>query len=180
MNELALAIRVLLALVFLTAALGKIRHRLAFQGVVANYRLMPAIAVPAFALVLPLVEAAVAGALLFAPPYWPEASAAILLMLFAAAMAINIWRGRRHIDCGCFQSALKQTLSWTLVARNAGLALLLAVPLAVPEGALPESGAVEALLISTVLFVLLQSMNILWSVVPTWRLRGALPAGVKK
>jgi uncharacterized membrane protein YphA (DoxX/SURF4 family) len=180
MNEIALAIRLLLALVFLTAALGKIRHRLAFQGVVANYRLLPEIAVPAFALLLPLVEAAVAGALLFAPPPWPEASAAILLMLFAAAMAINIWRGRRHIDCGCFQSALKQTLSWTLVARNAGLALLLVVPAAVPEGVLPESGAVEALLISTVLFVLLQSMNILWSVVPAWRLHGALPIGAKK
>ena len=180
MNEIALAIRVLLALVFLTAALGKIRHRTAFQGVVANYRLMPEIVVPAFALLLPFVEAAVAGALLFAPPSWPEVTAAILLMLFAAAMAINIWRGRRHIDCGCFQSALKQTLSWTLVARNAGLTLLLAVPAAVPEGALPESGAVEALLIGTVLFVFLQSMNILWSVVPAWRRRDALPTGAKK
>src|ERR1700692_3468547 len=104
MNEIALAIRVLLALVFLTAALGKVRHRLAFQGVVANYRLMPEFAVPAFALLLPLVEAAVAGGLLVASPSWPEVSAAILLMLFAAAMGINIWRGRRHIDCGCFQS----------------------------------------------------------------------------
>jgi uncharacterized membrane protein YphA (DoxX/SURF4 family) len=180
MNEIALAIRLLLALVFLTAAFGKIRHRLAFQGVVVNYRLLPEIAVPAFALLLPLVEAAVAGALLFAPPFWPEVSAAILLVVFAAAMAINIWRGRRHIDCGCFQSALKQTLSWILVARNAGLALLLAVPAAVSEGALPESGAVESLLISSVLFVLLQSMNILWSVVPAWRLRDALPTGAKK
>lgn len=180
MNEIALAIRVLLALVFLSAALGKIRHRLAFQGVVANYRLVPEIAVPAFALLLPLVEATVAGALLFAPPAWPEVSAALLLMLFAAAMAINILRGRRHIDCGCFHSALKQTLRWTLVARNAGLALLLAVPAAMPEGALPESGAIEALLMSTVLFVLLQSMNILWSVVPAWRLRSALPTGAKK
>jgi hypothetical protein len=180
MNEIALAIRVLVALVFMTAALGKVRHHLAFLGVVANYRLMPEIAVSAFSLLLPAVEAAVAAALLFAPSPWPEGSGAILLILFAAAMAINIWRGRRHIDCGCFQSALKQTLSWTLVARNAGLALLLAVPAAVPEGALPESGAVEALLIGTVLFVLLQSMNILWSVVPAWRLRGALATGAKK
>jgi uncharacterized membrane protein YphA (DoxX/SURF4 family) len=180
MNEIALAIRVLLALVFLTAALGKVRHRLAFQGVVANYRLIPDFAVPAFALLLPLVEAAVAGGLLVASPSWPEVSAAILLMLFAAAMGINIWRGRRHIDCGCFQSALKQTLSWTLVARNTGLALLLALPAAVPEGALPESGAAEALLTGTVLFVLLQSMNILWSVVPAWRLRAAIATGDRK
>jgi hypothetical protein len=143
---------------------------------------MPEFAVPAFALLLPLVEAAVAAALLFAPPSWPEMSAALLLIVFAAAMAINILRGRRHIDCGCFQSALKQTLSWTLVARNAGLALLLAVPAAMPEAAVPESGAaeVEALLIGTVLFVLLQTMNILWSVVPAWRLRGALATGERK
>jgi hypothetical protein len=180
MNEIALAIRVLVALVFLTAALGKVRHRLAFQGVVANYRLMPQIAVPAFALLLPPVEAAVAAALLFAPSSWPEESAAILLVLFAAAMAVNIWRGRRHIDCGCFQSALKQTLSWTLVARNAGLALLLAVPAAVPEGALQDSGTAEALLMGTVLFVLLQSMNILWSVVPAWRLHRAVTTGAEK
>ena len=180
MNEIALAIRVLVALVFLAAALGKVRHHLAFQGVVANYRLMPETAVPAFALLLPPVEAAVAAALLFAPSFWPELSGALLLILFAAAMAINIWRGRRHIDCGCFQSALKQTLSWTLVARNVGLALLLAVPAAVPEGALPEWGAAEALLMGTVLFVLLQTMNILWSVVPAWRLRSAVTTGAEK
>ena len=41
-----------------------------------------------------------------------------LLALFAAAMAINIRRGRDHIDCGCGQSFLRQTLSWMLVARN--------------------------------------------------------------
>ncbi len=179
MNEIALAIRVLVALVFLTAALGKIRHRLAFQGVVLNYRLIPEIAVPVSALLLPLVEAAIAAALLFAPPAWPEVSAAMLLVLFAAAMAINIGRGRRSIDCGCFQSAFKQTLSLTLVARNVGLAVLLALPAALPEGRLPGSAAVEALSMGTVLFVLLQTMNILWSVVPAWRLRGALTGDEK-
>jgi Methylamine utilisation protein MauE len=180
LNEIAFAIRVLVALVFLTAALGKIRHRLAFQGVVANYRLMPQIAVPAIALLLPPVEVTVAAALLFAPSFWPEACAAILLILFAAAMAINIWRGRRHIDCGCFQSALKQTLSWTLVARNAALALLLAVPAAIAGSALPALDAAEALLMGTVLFVLLQSLNILWSVVPAWRLPRAVTTGAEK
>ena len=171
MNELALSIRVLTALVFLSAALGKVRHRLAFQGVVTNYRLLPSIAVPGFAWLLPLLEAAAAVALLFAAAPWPEAIAATLLILFSAAMAINIRRGRRHIDCGCFQSSLKQTLSWILVARNAGLAVLLAVPATTAEGALLQPATAEALLMGIVLFVLLQSMNILWSVVPAWRLR---------
>ena len=114
------------------------------------------------------------------PSSWSAVSAASLLILFAVAMAINIRRGRRHIDCGCFQSALKQTLSWILVARNAALALLLAVPAIVPEGVLSELGAAEALLTGTVLFVLLQSMNILWSVVPAWRQRRAVTTGAEK
>ena len=180
MNEITLAIRVLVALVFLTAALGKIRHRLVFQGVVANYRMLPDSAVPAFALVLPPLEMVVAAALLFVPSSWPAIPAATLLMLFAVAMATNIRRGRRHIDCGCFQSALKQDLSWILVSRNVGLAALLLVPLAVPEGALSPSGAAEALLAGTVLFVLLQSMNVLWSVVPAWRQRRAITTGAEK
>jgi len=45
--------------------------------------------------------------------------------VFAAAMAINLQRGRSQIDCGCGHAFLKQTLSWALVARNAGLAGLL-------------------------------------------------------
>ena len=180
MTEIALAIRVLVALVFLSAAFGKARHRLAFQGVVVNYRLIPEIAVPAFALLLPLVEATAAAGLLVAPPPWPEISGAALLILFAAAMGINIRRRRRHIDCGCFQSALKQTLSWTLVARNSGLAVLLAVPASVPDGALPESRVAEALMMGTALFVLLQSLNTLWSVVPASRLRRAITTGADK
>jgi Methylamine utilisation protein MauE len=179
MNEIALSIRILTALVFLSAALGKVRHRLAFQGVVANYRLLPQFAVPAFAGLLPAVEAAIAVALLIAPPTWPEACAAILLIVFAAAMAINIRRGRRHIDCGCFQGALKQTLNWMLVTRNVGLALLLAVPAGVSEG-MTLPAAAEAVLVGFVLFVLLQSMNILWSVVPAWRLRRPITSGVEK
>jgi methylamine utilization protein MauE len=180
MNEIALAIRVLVALIFLTAAFGKLRHRLEFQGVVANYRLLPEAVAPAFALLLPPVEIAVAATLLFAPSSWSATGAAALLILFALAMAINIQRGRRHIDCGCFQSALKQTLSWVLVARNVGLALLLAVPATVPEGALSPGGAAESLLTGTVSFVLLQSMNVLWSVVPAWRQRRTVTTGAEK
>lgn len=180
MSEIALAIRVLVGLVFLTAALGKLRHRLEFQGVVANYRLLPDRTVPIFAFALPPIEIGVAAALLFVPSPWPATSAAALLILFALGMGINIRRGRRAIDCGCFQSALRQTLSWILVARNGVLALALAVPAAVPDGALPVAGAAEALLTGTVLFVLLQSLNVLWGVVPAWQRRSTVTAGVEK
>ena len=118
--------RTLIALVYLTAAIGKMRHWAVFQGVVANYRLLPDVLVTPFAYWLPPFEALLGAALLFGwlSP-WAELSAAALLLVFAAAMGINLMRGRQHIDCGCFQSVLKQRLSWTLVVRNGVLALLL-------------------------------------------------------
>jgi len=168
MTEISIAIRALVGLVFLTAAWGKLRHRLEFQGVVANYRLLPDWAIVPFALVLPPVEAVVGALLptgLLSP--WTEGAAGALLALFAGAMAVNIRRGRTDIDCGCFQSALKQTLSWTLVARNGVLVAALAGA-ALPSGAIPVWGRAEGLLAGAVMFVLLQSLTVLWSVRPAW------------
>ena len=180
MSEISFAIRALVGLVFLSAAWGKAGHRLEFQGVVANYRLLPDALVVPFAVVLPPLEAAV-GVLLpagvFAP--WTEAVAAALLALFAVAMAINIRRGRTDIDCGCFQSALKQTLGWTLVARNAALVLLLGVA-ALPMPDVPVWALAEGLLGGAVAFVLLQSLNVLWSVRPAWRQAHAHHGGAGK
>jgi hypothetical protein len=42
--------------------------------------------------------------------------------MFSAAIAINIARGRRDIDCGCFGAALRQGLSGWLLVRNLALA----------------------------------------------------------
>ncbi len=179
--EISLAVRVLVALVFLTAAWGKLRERLVFQGVIANYRLLPEALVAPTALALPPLEALVGLTLpvdILAP--WPEAVAAALLLLFAVAMAINIRRGRRHIDCGCFQSTLKQTLSWTLVARNLGLAAMLLGSLVPASGPVPVWGMAEAVLAGGTAFFLLQSLNILWSVVPAWRQPHAHHGGAGK
>jgi hypothetical protein len=168
MSEFSFAIRALVGLVFLTAAWGKLRHRLEFQGVVSNYRLLPDFLVVPFALALPPVEAVVGAVLptgLLSP--WTEGAAAALLALFAVAMAVNIRRGRTDIDCGCFQSALKQTLSWRLVARNAVLVAALGLA-ALPAGSVPVWSGAEGLLAGAVMFVLLQSLTVLWSVRPAW------------
>ena len=168
MNEFSIAIRALVGLVFLTAAWGKLRHRLEFQGVVSNYRLLPDFLVIPFALALPPVEAAVGALLptgLLSP--WTEGAAAALLALFAVAMAVNIRRGRTDIDCGCFQSTLKQTLSWTLVARNAVLVSALGAA-ALPAGSVPLWSRTEGLLAGAVMFLLLQSLTVFWSVRPAW------------
>ncbi len=170
MWEVALGVRTLVALIFLTAAYGKVRHWAVFQGVIANYRLLPEVLVAPVAYLLPPLEALLGTALLLGlGSPWPEGAAASLLVLFAIAMGINIGRGRRHIDCGCFQSALKQSLSWKLVIRNVLLSLLLGV--AALAGGLPGDlfMLVNGLLVGAVLFVILQSLTLLWSIVPAWR-----------
>lgn len=91
-----------LGLVLVTAALPKIRHADEFQGVVANYRLLPSFLVMPFARLLPWIELACAVALLV--PAWRETAAWVaagLFMMFALGLAINVGRGRTHIDCGC-------------------------------------------------------------------------------
>ena len=129
------AAQVILALTFAIAAIGKLRHSGELLGVVQNYRLLPEWAVEPAARLLPWLELAVAVCLLFVPPAG-AAGAAFLLAVFAMAMAINLRRGRAHIDCGCGQSTLTQRLRWALVWRNAGLLAL--APLAALPGYAPS------------------------------------------
>ncbi len=179
--EIEMAVRTLVALVFLSAAVGKLRHLAVFGAVLANYRLLPEAFVAPVAHVLPPLEAVVGLALLLglgAP--WSEAAAAGLLSLFAAAMAVNIMRGRRDIDCGCFQSVLKQTLSWTLVGRNLVMVLLLGLAVMSRGGPRELWPTVDGLLVGGVSFVILQSLNILWSIVPGWRHPRRFDAGARR
>jgi len=132
------SVRLLLAVVFATAGLAKLRALDEFAGVVHNYRLLPEPLVRPVALALPPFELLVALGLLLEPTRSLAAlAAAALLLAFALAMAINLGRGRVDIDCGCFASTLKQRIGWGLVARNlilVGLALL-AVPGELPARA---------------------------------------------
>lgn len=123
--------RICVGLVFVLAATNKAQHWRIFSAVLANYRLLPRTLVAPVAILLPPVELML-GLLLLSALLAPfaELAAIALLALFAAAMAINIRRGRTEIDCGCGQSILKQTLNRTLVWRNAGLMALLLPSLA--------------------------------------------------
>ena len=117
--SVALACRLVGALVFATAATGKIRHRNELVGVVANYRLLPEPLTVPVAWMIVCLETLTA--LLLATGVRLEAGAALaiaLLCAFAIAMGINLARGRREIDCGCFQSGLRQRLSVGLIMRN--------------------------------------------------------------
>ena len=132
---MSLTASLVLALIFGAAAVTKLRALEAFAGVWENYRLLPRALVRPMALALPPVELAAALGLLV-PATRPVAAAVVvtLLLVFAAAMAINSGRGRRDIDCGCFVGLLRQRIGWALVARNLLLAAACGLPLAVADG----------------------------------------------
>jgi uncharacterized membrane protein YphA (DoxX/SURF4 family) len=107
------------SLVLLVGAVQKVRNWEQFRAALANYRLLPdALVLPA-ALVLPMLET-IAGFALLAGPF--RAAGAVLalgvLLVATGAVAINLRRGRAHIDCGCGGAEGRQPLSWGLVARN--------------------------------------------------------------
>jgi len=140
---LAVAGPVCAGLVFATAAAEKLRHRAVLRGVISNYRLLPDFAVAPVAALQAPVELVLGLMLLtgVAQPYAPL-GAMTLLLLFAAAMAINIKRGRSHIDCGCGGVSLRQPLRWSLIVRNVLLTVLLLPSLAATDSvALPVLAA---------------------------------------
>jgi hypothetical protein len=112
----------ILMLVFLAGAWSKLRARETFEGVVYNYRLLPEFAVRPASYLLPLAELAVGLGVVYTPtrPY-AAVGAVLLLAVFNIAIGINLARGRREIDCGCFSSVLKQRLSGGLIVRNTAL-----------------------------------------------------------
>jgi hypothetical protein len=129
----------LLAGIFLPSAWSKLRASDEVTGIVADYRLLPEPLVEPFARGLPWVEIA-AGLLLLAPPTRPVGAllAGGLLLLFALAMAINLARGRREIDCGCFLGRQKERIGWPLVLRNLLLAAAAALLLVEPAALWPK------------------------------------------
>lgn len=132
-----IVVRLGLALLLGSAARHKLRDAARFRATLAEHRVLPASMVDGVALVIPGIEAGLACALLvaFVVPSFRVASlvgSALLLAVYAGVLAVNLLRGRRHVDCGCAGPAGRQPISWWLVARNGMLivaALLAALPL---------------------------------------------------
>jgi Methylamine utilisation protein MauE len=117
------ALRTGLSVLFLAAAVHKLRDLGRFRATLAEYRLLSPRLVAPGAIALVVTEFALAVALV-APCVRTAGSvaAAVLLSIYGGAMAVNLARGRRHIDCGCAGPAARRPISALLVARNAVLA----------------------------------------------------------
>src|SRR4029453_3127867 len=127
-----LTLRAALGLLFVAAALHKLRDPRRFAATGADYRLLPEGLAGVAGALLVGAELAIAVALVLHRRA-ALAGAAALLVLYAGAMAINLVRGRRHIDCGCVGPAARRPIGGWLVVRNlvlAGVALAALAPVA--------------------------------------------------
>lgn len=129
---LRLGARIILGLVFISAALPKIADPPGFAKAIWAYELFPAWSLNPLALCLPWLELFCGLALLMG--WWRRAAGlwvAGLLLCFVMALSINV--SRRHpVDCGCFGGSAPKTeaerladMRWT-IARDLGLLLLAA------------------------------------------------------
>lgn len=128
-----------LTLLFAVGAVTKARHFARFSAQLAEYRLVPERVVTLAAAIVTLSEALIALAL-----PWPglqdaaSLTAAGLLLIYAAAIAVNLLRRRDYIDCGCGDTPVLLT-PWLLL-RNGVLAAA-ALALTLPATARPVGWA---------------------------------------
>jgi hypothetical protein len=127
-----LSLRLALALLFAAAAWHKMSDQIRFGATMRSYQVLPSRWVAPLTWFLPSAEASIAfGLLLPSTRHVAAVGAAMLLLVYAGAIGVNLARGRREIDCGCFASSARVPLSNWLVARNMILilaAFILVIP----------------------------------------------------
>lgn len=120
---LGLVIYWFLAGVFMAALAHKLTQHQRFLASLQAYKLLPnqPKVIQLVGAVLTLLECLCVGALLLLQPFGLFLAAALLSVYFIS-IAINLARGRQHIDCGCGDEPT--ALSWHLLARNSILVVL--------------------------------------------------------
>lgn len=159
----ATAIQVGTGLIFAIAALGKMQGWHEFKGTLGAYEILPEWLVTPAAMMLVPAELLTALALIagWSTPAFSILAAA-MLVVFAAAMAINLVRGRTSIDCGCFQSS-KQTIEWRLVVRNVVCAVALLAGASFGMTALDPQRWIQAVPAGVALFAIYAALNGVWA-----------------
>ena len=118
------------ALLFVGAAVHKLRDLPRFEQIFSSYALMTGLARSRISRAVPIFEMVVAAGLLVdvCRPYAGSAGIA-LLSTYAGAIAINLRRGRRDLACGCGGPDERRPISGWMVWRNVVISLVLAVAL---------------------------------------------------
>jgi hypothetical protein len=135
-----LAGRVVLGVVFGLAAAAKLADRVGARRALVDFGIPERFAIPG-AVLLPLAELGVAGALLVGPWARPGAAGALaLLVVFSVAVVLNLAAGR-EMDCHCFGQLHSSPIGAATLVRNGLLGVL--SMLVVVEG--PGLGVGDAL-----------------------------------
>jgi peroxiredoxin len=113
--------RLLLILVFLVAGVAKLADREGSQRAIIDFGAPATLATPLGTL-LPLLELAVAGALVpTSTALWGASGAFALVVLFVIGISVNLARGHKP-ECHCFGQLHSAPAGWKTLARNGVLA----------------------------------------------------------
>ena len=115
---------------FLASAWSKLRDPRTFSEIVPTYPLPGALRSAHFIRAVPIFESATGLALLSAHPRVVSLGACVALLFIACAslmVAIRWTRGERRFRCGCGGDLAESSPAAEVLARNLGLAALLAV-----------------------------------------------------
>ena len=170
-------ISVCFALLFLIAAVHKLAGAARFRAVLADYQLLPDALVPPMTRVVAVIELLLGLGWLIA--YRTPVIAVIstmLLAVYAAAIGINLVRGRVHIGCGCGFGGTAdedQQLSWGLVLRNGALIVAAAVAALPPAqrqlGVVDYVSLIAAVLASVLLYAAANQLLSNRAAINSWR-----------
>ncbi|MFI5715468.1 MauE/DoxX family redox-associated membrane protein [Nocardia sp. NPDC051750] len=114
--------------VLVIAGVPKVADRARTERSVRGYRLLPDPLVPVVAAALPWAEIVLGAALVLGlVPRVAGFAAAALFVVFFLALTVNLLRGRRDLDCGCFAFAAGKDeiarIGWWHALRAAGPAV---------------------------------------------------------
>ncbi|MBM7458076.1 MauE/DoxX family redox-associated membrane protein [Rhodococcus coprophilus] len=151
----------------LLAGIPKLRDRDGLLTVVKGYRLLPDRMERVVAGSLPLVEVLVGTALILGiAGVWAASGAALLFAAFTFGLTVNLARGRRDLDCGCFAFSAHEVprIGWFHAARAASFAVTALVLAAThPSGIAPLEqliGASAGLLIVLAVVAVVQIRSV--------------------
>jgi hypothetical protein len=117
-----------IALLFASAAVHKLRDLARFAAVFAAYHVLPDAPARRVAWLIPCLELGIALALCWESSRRAAlASAFTVLIAYAAALGVNLLRGRRDLDCGCGAARGRRVIADWMVWRNLLLASALGI-----------------------------------------------------
>jgi len=130
----AMMATLLFSYLFIAAGYQKLSHIDYFRHVLRSYQVVPGSWTALLARVLPVLELCAGLALLIPAAHDPALMLLTgLLVIYSAAITVNIARGRLDIDCGCAGPGQEQGISAWLIGRNAVLLSLAVLAHSTPQ-----------------------------------------------